>query len=362
VTVYPEASDAERAALAEVLRRLGASEAELAATPDHRRGALALDLTLRDGRPPLRIADAAAALGVTDAELLRIWHALGLTSDAAAVGVPAALVDALEVVTAGVNELLGDDAALGVLRVVGTATGRLAESVVDAFRVGFEVPQLASGTSYSEVVDTYTGITRAVLPPFEALVLATLRAHLVRVAAGAWAPDADGAGARRWLAVGFADLVGYTALARASTPPALARMLRQFDDAVAAVLAEHDARLVKQIGDGVMFTAQTPAAAAHAGLSLTARLADSDVVPPVRVGIAAGEVLTHYGDYYGDVVNLAARLVALAAPSTVVVSDTVAGMLDAWVLERLPDQALKGFGAPSAVFRLRAPVPGRPEH
>jgi class 3 adenylate cyclase len=60
-----------------------------------------------------------------------------------------------------------------------------------------------------------------------------------------------------------------------------------------------------------------------------------------------------YGDYFGDVVNLAARLVALAAPSTVVVSEDVADAAGpAYRCEALPPAALKGFGAPARVFRL----------
>ena len=72
----------------------------------------------------------------------------------------------------------------------------------------------------------------------------------------------------------------------------------------------------------------------------------------MRVGLACGAVLTQYGDYFGDVVNQAARLVALARPGSVVVSADAAAALAGWQLQRLPDQALKGFGAPAAVYSL----------
>jgi adenylate cyclase len=114
--------------------------------------------------------------------------------------------------------------------------------------------------------------------------------------------------------------------------------------------------VVKQLGDGAMFVAETPAAGGAIACELAAAFAAADGVPPVRVGLAWGSVLSYVGDYFGDVVNLAARLVALARPGTVVVSAEVAQRLgDDWETDRLPDQALKGFGAPETVFRLLGP-------
>ena len=348
------AGDQER--LLELLRSLGATDDELASTPLHQRSALALELVLRGGRTPMTVDEAAATIGVTPADVLRFWRALGFAAYRDEIAVPAALVDA-ESVLAAASQLIGEEATLGLARVIGAATARLAEALVDSFRVGFELPELGRGTAYSDVVEGYVDIVRTALPDFESLVLSTFRAHLVRVAGSAWTPDLEEAAARRELAVGFADLVGYTSLTRTKSPAELSRLLRRFEDTVADVLSKHGGRLVKQIGDGVMFSADSPEAGAGTACDLAAAFADADGVPPVRVGLAAGSVLTHYGDYYGDVVNLAARLVALARPGTVVVSDQVAARLGAaWALERLPDQALKGFGAPAAVYRLLGPA------
>ena len=354
----PVPDDEDQRRLVELLRRLGASEEELASTPSHERSALALDLALRGGRPPLTLDAAARAIGGDPRTVLRFWHALGFAAEPEGAVVPAAMVDAQSVL-ANAAELIGDEATLGLARVVGTAAARLAEAVVDSFRVGFELPELGRGTRYSDVVEDYVEITRTALPEFEALLLSTFRAHLVRVAGDAWAPDVEAAAARRELAIGFADLVGYTALTRTMSPAELSRLLRRYEDVVAEVVGNHNARLVKQIGDGAMFTADSAAAGAATAYELATAFATADGLPPVRIGLAAGSVLTHYGDYYGDVVNLAARLVALARPGTVVVSEQVAAALgDAWSVERLPDQALKGFGAPEAVYRLLGPRVG----
>ena len=128
------------------------------------------------------------------------------------------------------RDWLGDAAALGLARVIGTATAQLAEAVVDAFRIGFEAPRLATGTSYSDVVEQYVEVTRLGMPALEELVAATLRAHVVRASRGLWAPDEDLLASRRELFVGFADLVGYTALSRAASPAELARMVATFEE------------------------------------------------------------------------------------------------------------------------------------
>jgi adenylate cyclase len=219
--------------------------------------------------------------------------------------------------------------------------------------MAFEVPELSAGTSYSEVVEGYVRITRDTLPAFETFISEVFEAHLVRVAGSAWMPSEDSATTRRDLAIGFVDLVGYTALSRTLGPRALAALLTGFEDTVGDVLAGHGGRPVKTIGDGMMFAADSAAAGCDAALALAAAFADAGALPPVRVGLACGPVLSLYGDYFGEVVNLAARLVALANPGTVVVSEVVAET-PGRSFERLPAQALKGFGAPSEVFRLLA--------
>ena len=339
--------------LLELLRRLGATDTELATTPPHQRGALALELAFRDGRPPMSIDEAAERIGTAAADLLRFWRALGFASGAAVVRVPAALVDAQQILAGHGRDLMGEDSVLSLTRIIGTSTARLAEAVVDSFRVDVELPKLGSGTDYADVVADYVELTRSALPALESTVIAALRAHMVRVAGGIWSSDAEEAATRRDLSVGFVDLVGYTAMARTLTGAELSRLLRRFEDLASEVISEHEGRLVKQLGDGAMFVAETPASGAAISCRLAAAFAQAEGVPPVRVGLAWGSVLSYYGDYYGDVVNLAARLVALARPGAVVASaEAVQRLGDGWQAERLPDQALKGFGAPEVVFRL----------
>jgi adenylate cyclase len=87
-------------------------------------------------------------------------------------------------------------------------------------------------------------------------------------------------------------------------------------------------RVVKLIGDSVMFVAGDPAVAADIALALVDAFASHEVLPPVRVGIATGEVLARDGDYSGAVVNLAARAVNVARPSSVLVDPETVKALD----------------------------------
>ena len=119
------------------------------------------------------------------------------------------------------------------------------------------------------------------------------------------------------LSVGFADLVSYTRLSQRLEERELALLVDRFG---APLVRRHrrrrGGRLVKTIGDEVLFVADTPAAAAMIGLELAEAMAEDPELPDVRVGIATGTVLTRMGDVFGSTVNLASRLTALAAPGT----------------------------------------------
>ena len=118
-----------------------------------------------------------------------------------------------------------------------------------------------------------------------------------------------------------------------------------------AATSRPGARLVKTIGDEVMFVAGNAPDAVDIACAL---VADPEL-PPLRVGLAAGEVVTRDGDLYGPVVNLAARLVATAEPDQIVFDAETLPQVARWCRARATSvgtRTLQGFDEPVEVFAL----------
>jgi adenylate cyclase len=132
----------------------------------------------------------------------------------------------------------------------------------------------------------------------------------------------------------------------------LSSVLAEFDERVANVVHRGNGQVVKTIGDEAMFVTEGALDACRISLLLVEEFGRGHL-PPVRVGLAAGDVLSVFGDVYGPVVNLAARLVAATDPSTVLVSEQVhADATELFRFEPLLPLTLKGFPGPVAAFRL----------
>ena len=134
----------------------------------------------------------------------------------------------------------------------------------------------------------------------------------------------------------------------------LSELLAAFERLAYDTAAEHNARIVKTIGDEVMFVG-APGDVARLALALAERAATDPVVPDVRIGIAWGSVLARDGDYYGPVVNLASRITDRARMGTVLSAEGLRNTLidDPELLWRpLGTKRLRGIGE-AALFVLR---------
>jgi adenylate cyclase len=121
-------------------------------------------------------------------------------------------------------------------------------------------------------------------------------------------------------AVCFVDIVGYTSRSKSLDESELVAWLEGFEDTATGIVVDHGGRIIKTIGDEILFVADDPTAAAEIALELTARGEDpDDSFPSVRAAIAYGEVVNRLGDVFGPVVNIASRLTSLARPGSVLV-------------------------------------------
>jgi adenylate cyclase len=346
----------ERLSQLRVLASLGASDAELeqASRSPESVSVLALRVALRKGTSPAAQARPALRGPRPSADELQvIWRALGFPDSPGAAPVEPGLIEAVEVFAALGHDFLGAEGMIAIARVLGFSASRLAQALADAFRVEFEMPLRTAGVPYAEVVRRYANAAEEGLPRLIDAFGAVFREHLLRQAAGTWSYDHEDAVARRQVVVAFADLVGYTAMSRTLSGVELASMVEGFEAALFEGAAGHDMQLVKLIGDGAMIVASSPDAACRFALELVARIGSDSRLPTVRVALAGGSAVSLAGDFYGDVVNVAARLLLVAEPSAVVCDQTVRdGTRAPFTFLRLPARPMKGLDEPAVAYRL----------
>jgi adenylate cyclase len=160
------------------------------------------------------------------------------------------------------------------------------------------------------------------------------------------------------LSIGFVDLVGFTTASGAMAPVELLEFMRDFHRRTFDVVTRRGGRVVKHIGDEIMFTATDPLVACDIALALIEAFGTSGSRP--RGGLAHGTVIARHGDFYGTIVNLAARLADIAVPGEVLADSGVADLVSAddarFVVEPAGRRSLKGFADPVSVVAVsRAP-------
>jgi adenylate cyclase len=127
----------------------------------------------------------------------------------------------------------------------------------------------------------------------------------------------------------------------------LAQLVQRFENKCAEIISVGGGRLVKTVGDEVLYIAETPAAGAEISLALSRAFTEDEILPQARVAMVWGRILSRLGDIYGPTVNLAARLTALADPGTVLVDSMTAAALEQderFVLVPRPAEDVRGFG------------------
>ena len=166
---------------------------------------------------------------------------------------------------------------------------------------------------------------------------------------------------RRLAAIFAADVVGYSRLIGADEEGTLERFKAHRRDLIDPKIAEHQGRIVKTTGDGLLVEFASPVKAVRCAIDVQQGMADRNADIPrdrrieFRIGINLGDVVVEEdGDIYGDGVNVAARLEGIAEPGTIYVSRAVRDFLNGpdIALEDLGDRMLKNIAAPVRVFRI----------
>jgi adenylate cyclase len=171
---------------------------------------------------------------------------------------------------------------------------------------------------------------------------------------------------RRLAAIFAADVAGYSRLIGADEEGTLTRLMAHRRELIEPKIAEHQGRLVKTTGDGVLAEFASPVKAVRCAIEVQHAMAERNADVPqqgrieFRIGINLGDVVVEEdGDIYGDGVNVAARLENIAEPGAVYISRTVRDFVDGTpelVLEDLGERELKNIARAVQVFRIGAPT------
>ncbi len=222
--------------------------------------------------------------------------------------------------------LVDTESAVQMARVIGSSMARIAEAEAGPGTIPI---LLASGDSIIDA-DEFARLAGAALPAMGRLLEYVWRRHLQAATRRAMLFRSRGGqeGISPVMAVGFADMVGFTMLSQHLGDEELAAVVSRFEALAHDTVVARGGRVVKMIGDEVMFVVPTATSAAEIGLSLAEAYADDELLSDVRVALSVGPVLVQDGDFYGPVVNLASRLVGVANPGTVLVSEELRVHLD----------------------------------
>jgi adenylate cyclase len=167
---------------------------------------------------------------------------------------------------------------------------------------------------------------------------------------------------RRLAAILAADVAGYSRLMGADEEGTHERLRALFREVVNPKIKEHHGRVVKNTGDGILVEFASVVNAVRCAVAMQQGMAERNT--PVsaenriafRIGIHQGDIIVEDGDIFGDGVNVAARLEALAEPGGICVSarvqEDVTGRLDL-AFEDLSEQQVKNIARPVRVYRVR---------
>ena len=335
---------AGRRTIRQVLEGLKVPEDEIAAAEhDGTLPLLAIVHLVFEESPRYDADTVAGKVGLPSEQVFHFWRALGFPDpEDDEVVFTRTDLDMMRIAAETIaDEVVDPDVALQMARVIGSSMSRVANAQIAALasRVASEAAEAAEaaasaatgagaaeggGADVPAAVDLDAPLlarTEMILDVMPRIMDYVWRRHLQDEARRQMLRRRDTEGGA--VTVGFADLVGYTALSQQVPEQELAHLVARFEAVATDTVAGRGGRVVKMIGDEVMFIVDDPAAAAQIALDLADAFREDEALSDVRVGLAMGSVIEQDGDVYGPVVNLANRIVGIAYPGSVVVSEEV---------------------------------------
>jgi len=352
-------------AMSELLASAGVPRAVIAEARSHRHlELLAIEHFVLPEPAEHDLAEIAEATGLSPALIGQLWRSLGFVEPRPGDRIFTAFdVDMLRTI----GELLevgriDFDLTVQMARVIGSSLSRVASALIDSLDPSEPTTRSGDrGRGGGGDADDRAALAPMLLPTLVQIMDFVWRRHVQAEARARMARDHAGADPDHRV-VGFADLVGFTALSQQVTAHELAAVVGRFEAIAYETVSLLGGRVVKMIGDEVMFSAPDERAAAEIALSLSETYRNDDELSDVRVGLAAGPVLQREADLFGPVVNRASRIVNIAFPGTVVcgdeLRDALAGDPEFW-WKSIGARNLKNIGKVPLYVLRRADEPAR---
>lgn len=248
------------------------------------------------------------------------------------------------------------------LRVYGDTLRRITETEADWWYTQVSLPSLASGLNEGEMLEVtnewgeeFASLTeQALLAIYHAKQEHTWTENLIEEVEDAL----DRAGLRSRMAtppaICFLDITDYTRLTEERGDEAAAELATRLTPLVQRPADRHGGKVVKWLGDGVMFHFREPGGAVLAAVEMLEAISIADL-PPAHVGLHAGPVVFQGGDYFGRTVNIAARIADHAEAGQVLVSQEVVNSTDREVVAftAIGSVVLKGVSQPVELHSAR---------
>ena len=245
-----------------------------------------------------------------------------------------------------------------VLRVQGASTRRIADQEAALWRSEVMEPAIAADRAAEGISNA--DLTARIAPVMEEAVVAMYHLQQAR----AWTANLiEGfeelmakAGIRSRLerlpAIRFLDITGYTRLTQEWGDDRAANLASTVERLVQRISAQRGGKTIKWLGDGVMFYFDEPGDGVLAALEMVDGLVGAEL-PPAHVGLHTGPVLFQEGDYFGQTVNLSARIGEYAGPGEVLVSQAVAEASEGKGIRfgEVGSVELKGVSGPVHLFQ-----------